>query len=68
MRVALWVDHQWNAEWADNPARPPTFIPGTNTPEITIPRTAQVRNNRLLIGVGRFRSCLYKGICLLCGL
>jgi len=32
IRAAQWADHQWNAEWADNPTR--IFIPdtGTHTP------------------------------------
>jgi len=35
IRAAQWADHQWNAEWADNPTRLRTFIPdtGTHTPE-----------------------------------
>ena len=34
--------------------------PEPTTPGMTIPRTAWVGHNRLRIGVGRFRSCLYK--------
>ena len=30
---ALWTDHQWNAEWADNPTRLRIFIPDTGTPQ-----------------------------------
>jgi len=29
--AAQWADHQWNAEWADNPTRLRTFIPDTGT-------------------------------------
>jgi len=37
------------------------FIPTTAlTPGMTLPRRAWVLLNRLRIGVGRFRSCLYK--------
>jgi len=62
IRAAQWADHQWNAEWADNPTRLHTLIPdtGTHTPRMTLPRRAWVRLNRLHTGVGRFRSCLYK--------
>ena len=31
IRAAQWVDHQWNAEWADNPTRISTSIPDTGT-------------------------------------
>jgi len=35
IRAAQWADHQWNAEWADNPTRLRILIPdtGTHTPE-----------------------------------
>jgi len=29
--VALWADHQWNAEWADNLTRLRIFIPDTSS-------------------------------------
>ena len=29
--AAQWTDHQWNAEWADNPTRLRTLIPDTGT-------------------------------------
>jgi len=32
IRAAQWADHQWNAEWADNPTRLRTSIPDTSTP------------------------------------
>ena len=40
IRAAQWADHQWNAEWADNPTRVCTLIPdtGTHTPGMTLPR------------------------------
>jgi len=31
IREAQWADHQWNAEWADNPKRLRIFIPETST-------------------------------------
>jgi len=31
IRAAQWADHQWNAEWADNPIRLRTLIPDTGT-------------------------------------
>ena len=31
IRAAQWADHQWNAEWADNPTRLRIFIPDTGT-------------------------------------
>jgi len=31
IRVAQWADHQWSAEWADNPTRLRTSIPDTGT-------------------------------------
>jgi len=51
-----------DAEGANNPTRLRTLIPdtGTHPPEMTLPRTAWVRINRLRTGVGRFRSCLYE--------
>jgi len=62
MHVAHWADHQWNAEWADNPTRLCIFIPdtGTHPPGMTLPRRAWVRLNCLRTGVRRFHSCLYK--------
>jgi len=59
---AHWADHEWNAEWVDNPTRHRTFIfdTGTHPSGMTLPWTAWVRLNRLHIGVGRFCSCLYK--------
>jgi len=46
----------------DSPTRLRTLIPdtGTHTPDMTLPRRAWVRLDRLRTGVGRFRSCLYK--------
>jgi len=62
IRVARWVDRQWNAEWMDNPTRFRTFIlePGTHSPRVTPPRRAWVRCNRLCTGVGRILYCLHK--------
>ena len=62
VRAAQWADHQWKAEWADNPTKLRTSVPdtGTNTPGMTFPRRAWVRLNRFRTVVGRFRSCLYK--------
>jgi len=62
IRASQWADHQWNAEWADNPTRLRTSIPdsGTHTPGMTLPRKAWVRPNHLRTGVGRFCSCLCK--------
>jgi len=56
------ADHQWNAEWADNPIRLCTLSPdtGTHPPGMTLSRRAWVRLNRLRTVVGHFRSCLYK--------
>ena len=31
IRAAHWADHQWNAEWADNPTKLSTSIPDTGT-------------------------------------
>jgi len=60
IRAAQWVDHQWNAEWADNTTRLRILIPdtGTHPPGMTLRRRALVRLNRFRTGVGRFRSCL----------
>ena len=60
--AAQWADHQWNAEWADNPTGLRTLIPDTGTllPGMTLPGRAWIRLNHLHTGVGRFRSCLYK--------
>jgi len=59
IRAVQWANHQWNAEWADNPARLCISIPDTGTPpRMTLPRRAWVWLNR--IGVGHFRSCLCK--------
>ena len=47
IRAAQWEDHQWNAEWADNPTRLHTLIPDTGThPRMTLPRV-WVRLNHL---------------------
>jgi len=43
MRVTHWADHQWSAEWADNPTRLHIFILDTGThPGATLPRRAWV--------------------------
>jgi len=57
-----WADHQWNAEWADNPTRLRILIrdTGTHATGMTLPRKAWDRLNCLRTDVGRFRSCLYK--------
>jgi len=46
IRAAQWADHQWNAEWADNPSRLRVFIPdtGTHLPGATLPRRAWARH------------------------
>ena len=38
--AAQWADHQWNAEWTDNPTRLCTSIPdtGTHTPRNDPPK------------------------------
>jgi len=51
-RAAHWADHQWNAEWAENPTRLCIFRPFQEEPGSSF--------IRLGTGVGRFRSCLYK--------
>jgi len=38
VRASQWADHQWNAEWADNPISIPDI--GTHTPGMTLPRRA----------------------------
>ena len=60
--AAQWADHQWNAEWADDPTRLRLLIPdtGTHTSRMTLPRKAWVRLNHLRTGVACFCSCLYK--------
>jgi len=42
--VALWVDHQWNAELLDNTTRLCAFIPytGAHSLRMVLPRTAWV--------------------------
>jgi len=63
IRAAHWADHQWNAEWTDNPRRLRTFIleSGTHPPGMTLPSTACGSDfNNIRTGVGRFRSCLHK--------
>jgi len=39
IRAARWADHQWNAEWLDNPTRLRILIPdtGSHPPGITLP-------------------------------
>ena len=61
IRAAQWADHQWNAEWADNPARLRTVIPDIDTHpfEMTLPRRAWVWLNCLHSGVGRVHTRLY---------
>jgi len=60
--AAQQADHQWNAEWVDNPTRLRILIPDTGTQPsgITFPRRAWIQLNCLRTGVGRFCSCLYK--------
>jgi len=45
IRAAQWADHQWNAEWLDNPTRIRPFIADTGiySPGMVLPRTAWVR-------------------------
>jgi len=42
IRGAQWVDHQWNAEWTDNPTRLRIFIPDTGTPPNDPPKKSLV--------------------------
>ena len=62
IRAVQWADHQWNAEWVDNPTRLRILIPDTGTQPsgITFPRRAWIQLNCLRTSVGRFCSCLYK--------
>ena len=62
IRAALWADHRWNADWLHNTTRRGTFIPdiGTHPARIAIPRATYVWLNYPHIGVGCFRSWLYK--------
>jgi len=64
IRAEHWADHQWNAEWTDNPTRLRIFIPDTGTHPLgmTLLRRVWVRFNRLRTGVGCFRSYLYKWV------
>ena len=64
IRAAQWADHQWNAEWADNPTRLRTLIPdtGTHKPGMTLPKRALVRLNRLRTGVGRYDPASTNGV------
>jgi len=41
IRAAQWADHQWNAEWADNPTRFRIFIPDTSTRPLELPTQEQ---------------------------
>ena len=59
--MAQWVDHQWNAEWADNLTRLRIFIPDSGThppPWMTFPRTAWVQLYCLRTGVRHFHVSL----------
>jgi len=40
IRAPHWADHQWNAEWVDNPKRLRIFIPdsSTHSPGMTLPK------------------------------
>jgi len=38
IRAAQWADHQWKAEWADNPSRLRTLIPDRYTPTRPVAR------------------------------
>jgi len=38
VRAAQWADHQWNAEWADNPTRLPIFVLDNGTPRNDPPK------------------------------
>jgi len=62
MLAARWADHQWNAEWVDNPTRLCILIgdTGNHPPRMTLLRRAWVRLKRLRTGVGCFGSFLYK--------
>jgi len=41
IRAVHWADHQWNADWADNPTRLRIFIPDTSTtPRIDPPKNS----------------------------
>ena len=62
IHVAHWADHQWNVEWADNPTRLRTFTSdnATHPLEMTFPKRAWLRLNRLRSGVRRFLFCLYR--------
>ena len=57
-----WTKYKWNADYLESTSRVRAFICRVSSRplEMRLPRTSGVRLHRLLTGVGRFHSSMYK--------
>ena len=62
IRAAQWMDYVWNMQYLKSASRLHAFIPRVSSKPLGmgLPRTSWVKLNRLLTGVGRFHSSMYK--------
>ena len=62
IRASQWTNYRWKAEYCDNSSRLRAFMPRTSARpvEVSLPRTAWVKLNRLRTGVGRFHASMHK--------
>ena len=62
IRASEWTNHKWKTEYCENASRLHAFVPetGARPIEISLPRAAWVKLNRLWTAVGRFHSSVHK--------
>ena len=62
IRASEWTNQKWKTEYRAGASRLHVFVPGTGARlvEMSLPRAAWVKLNRLQTGVGRFHSSIHK--------
>ena len=62
IRASEWTNHKWKTEYCENASKLCAFVPETDARpvEMGLPRTAWVKFNCLLTGVGQFHSSMHK--------